>query len=234
VKPKQLLWGAATLCAVDADPAAAIALLDEHFRAFQAARQFAERTGHSVPSDTKSWSEILVALLTGIPGRARKKGSDLEDGSDVKAANVWCAIDTPRFNGCAPAGRTSATSIRAEDISAFDDTPHLYFVLWDHRLPGGTPRCRIWVVSPPRDLQFRRVVASWYEQRATGAIGSTNFQLHPPRNRDDNVIRNLCGNLEYPLFFLAERGQSGFSVVTFDESAPTQGECQTFGRGAHR
>lgn len=211
---------------MDHDIDTAVALLDEHFRAFQAARVFAERTGHSVPSDTKSWSEVLVALLTGIEGRARKKGSDLADGSDVKAANVWCAIDTPRFNGCAPAGRTSAASIRAGDISAFDDMPHLFFVLWDYRLPAGIPRCRIWVVSPPRDREFRRTVSSWYEQRDNGSIKSANFQLHPPRNRDDNVIRNSCGNLEYPLFFLAERGGSGFSAVEFDGAAPAEGECR--------
>ena len=42
------------------------------------------------------------------------------------------------------------------------------------------------------------MVAMWYFKRSTGEIKSTNLQLHPPRNRDDSVIRNSCGNLEYP------------------------------------
>jgi len=67
----------------------AVDLLEEHYRAFHAAKSFADSTGHTAPTDTKSYSEILVSLLTGINGRQRRKGSDLEDGSDVKAANTW-------------------------------------------------------------------------------------------------------------------------------------------------
>ena len=50
-----------------------LALLDEHYRSFHAAKPF-DRTGHTVPSDTKSFSEVLVSLLTGLPGRRRRKG----------------------------------------------------------------------------------------------------------------------------------------------------------------
>ena len=103
-------------------------LLDEHHRSFFTAKPFADRTGHTVPSDTKSFSEILVSLLTGVPGRKRQKGTDLADGSDVKAANVWDAIDTPRFNGCAPAGRTTNTSRKPDDVTALDDIPVLFFL----------------------------------------------------------------------------------------------------------
>lgn len=211
---------------VEADLEAAIDLLNLHHRSFQAARPFAERTGHTVPSDTKSWSQVLVSLLSGIGGRGRRKGSDLSDGSDVKAANVWCAIDTPRFNGCAPAGRTTAAAIRPEDIAAFNDTPHLYLVLWDERLPEGIPRCRVWVVRPQRDRAFRRIVAEWYRQRREGEITSTNFQLHPPRNRNDNVVRNLCGNLEYPLLFCAERVGRTFAVTHYDAATLDSGACR--------
>jgi hypothetical protein len=204
---------------VPSDVDAAIGLLNDHYDAFEKARPLAERTGHSVPSDTKAWSEILVALLTGISGRARQKGSDLADGSDVKGANTWCAIDTPRFNGCAPAGRTSGASKKANDISAFDDIPYLFFVLWDERGPAKVPRCRIWVVNTQTDLHFREVVSRWYAKRDSGEIVSTNFQLHPPRNQDHNVIRNSCGNLEYPLFFHAELGDGHhYEVLHFDES----------------
>ena len=45
------------------------------------------------------------------------------------------------------------------------------------------------------------MVDKWYKQREEGIIKSNNFQLHPPRNKDSNVIRNKCGNLVYPLIF---------------------------------
>ena len=79
-----------------------LSVLDMHYSSFHAIARIAEDTGHTVPTDTKSWSEILVSLLTGLHGRNRKKGSDLADGSDVKAANIWHAIDTPRFNAYCP------------------------------------------------------------------------------------------------------------------------------------
>lgn len=203
----------------------ALSLLNEHHRAFVAAKPLADKTGHTVPSDTKSFSEILVSLLTGLSGRDRKKGPDLSDGSDVKAACVWSAIDTPRFNGCAPAGRTSDTARKPNDVSALDDMPFMFFVLWDEA-SSGAPRCRIWCVRPPSDSQFRRVVSLWYSKRDTGEITSPNFQLHPPRNRDDNVIRNSCGNLEYPLLFHAEFHQGSYEVRSFDPAALVSGECR--------
>ena len=202
-----------------------LSLLNEHHRAFFATKPLADKTEHTVPSDTKSFSEILVSLLTGLRGRGRKKGSDLSDGSDVKAACVWSAIDTPRFNGCAPAGRTSDTARRPNDVSALDDIPFLFFVLWDERA-ARVPRCRVWCVSPRTDRQFRRMVSLWYSKRATGEITSTNFQLHPPRNRDDNIIRNTCGNLQYPLLFQAEFHQGSYSVVRFEPTELENGECR--------
>jgi hypothetical protein len=87
----------------------AIQLLDLHHDSFYSADPFAKATGHPVPSDTRGWSQILISLLTRLRGRDRKKGTDLVDGSDVKGANTWEAIDTPRFNGAIKAG-TKATS----------------------------------------------------------------------------------------------------------------------------
>lgn len=204
---------------------AALAVLEEHYRAFTAAKEFADLTGHTVPSDTKSWSEILVSTLTGLGGRARKKGSDLEDGSDVKAANIWSAIDTPRFNGAIPAGRTSTTSRKPADVRALDDIPYIFFVLWDEQGPERTPRCRIWVVRASEDEVFRGMCARWYEARARGEITSTNFQLHPPRNLDENVIRNSYGNLEYPLFFTAIREGGRYQVAHVDDAVLRSGRC---------
>lgn len=104
----------------------ALDVLDAHYDTIHAARPFAEKAHQGIPSDSKAWSQILISLLTGNYGRARKKGSDLSDGSDVKAANCWTAIDTPRFNGVIPAGRLSETSKKPEDVSALDDIPYIF------------------------------------------------------------------------------------------------------------
>lgn len=213
------------MLSMPADLDAAIDLLNEHYRSFQSARTFAERTGHTVPSDTKSYSEILVGLLTGLTGRARQKGSDLADGSDVKGANVWSAIDTPRFNGCAPAGRSTEAARKPDDVSAFDDMPYLFLVLWDERGEARIPRCRVWCVRPREDQAFRRMVSAWYAQRESGEIKSNNFQLHPPRNLDSDVIRNTFGNLSYPLFFSAEWDGHEFRTITYDQTVLTSGIC---------
>lgn len=201
-----------------------LALLDVHYEAFFEAKPYADKTNHPVPSDTRAWSQILVSLLTDIKGREREKGTDLVDGSDVKGANCWSAIDTPRFNGAIPAGRLSETSRKAEDVSALDDTPFIFFVLWDDDLDAH-PRCRIWCVRPKKDKNFRKICRKWYSQRKSGKIKSTNFQLHPPRFRDDNIIRNTCGNMCYPLLFCAIRKQNRFDCIHYDANVLTQGTC---------
>jgi hypothetical protein len=201
-----------------------LSFLDAHHEAFFAAKRLADKTGHPVPCDTRAWSQILISLLTGINGRKREKGSDLVDGSDVKAACCWGAIDTPRFNGAIPAGRLSNNSRKAEDVTALDDMPFLFFVLWDNDTEGH-PRCRVWCVRPRQDKVFRAMCAKWYEQRSTGHIKSTNFQLHPPRFRDENVFRNKCGNLSYPLLFAAIRKERGFETIHYDPGILENGEC---------
>ena len=201
-------------------------LLDEHYRSFHAVKDTAESLGHQVPSDTKAWSQVLVSTLTSIHGRKRKKGSDLKDGSDVKAANCWNAIDTPRFNGVIPAGRISATSKKPLDVSALDNIPYLFFVLWDEMPPSRTPRCRIWCVRPRGDQVFREMCSKWYEQHRRETIKSNNFQLHPPRNENSNVFRNTCGNLEYPLLFTALHDGSHFTITQHDPEVLKNGACK--------
>lgn len=207
------------------DLAAAIRQLDSHFQAFQTAAGFARSTLHPVPVDTRGWSQILVSTLTGIPGKARQKGPDLADGSDVKGALTWEAIDTPRFNGVIKAGTNAEYSDRIESL---DGMPNLYFVLWDQTIRD-TYRCRVWVVRASEDAHFRAMCGAWYDKRSAGAIKSTNFQLHPPRGLDTNVFRNTCGNLCYPLFFSAERPEKGTynnQAVYFDSTAPSVGICR--------
>jgi hypothetical protein len=198
-------------------------LLDLHFETFHSAEPFARSTGHPVPVDTRGWSQILISNLTGVKGLERKKGADLDDGSDVKGANTWSAIDTPRFNGVIKAGTKALT---ANSIESLDGMPHLYFVLWDETVRK-TARCRTWVVRTQKDKVFRGICQSWYQQRASGQIKSDNFQLHPPRGKDSNEIRNSCGNLLYPLLFAAERAAGAkYQLVHYDPKVLAKGLCQ--------
>ena len=196
-------------------------LLDMHYDSFFSVVDIARETGHPVPTDTRGWSQIVVSTLTGINGIQRKKGADLKDGSDVKGANTWEAIDTPRFNGVIKAGTQAAYS---DSISYLDTMPFLFFVLWDIT---GTKhhRCRIWVVRPRSDSVFRSMCGAWYAAREEGQIKSTNFQLHPPRGNDTNNFRNTYGNLSYPLLFSAIRKGRSFELIEHDRKAMDSGLC---------
>ena len=205
----------------------ALKVLNAHYLSFLEAKAFAQEHDQLIPSDTKAWSQILVSALASIKGLARKKGADFADGSDVKAANCWSAIDTPRFNGCLPAGRVSATSKKADDVSALEGIPYLFFVLWDDRPDDKSPRCRVWCVRPGKDPTFRAMAAKWYQQRKDGKITSNNFQLHPPRFRNSDVFRNECGNLSYPLLFSAiwDADKKEFMVESYNPDALVGGQC---------
>ena len=200
----------------------AIRLLDLHYESFHAVESFATATGHPVPTDTRGWSQVIVSVLSGVRGLDRKKGPDLNDGSDVKGATTWNAIDTPRFNGVIKAGTLAQSS---GQLASLDGMPHLYLVLWD-TTSRGTSRCRIWVVRPQHDVEFRAMCADWYSKRASGAIKSNNFQLHPPRGQDTNLITNTCGDLLYPLWFSAEREPgSKYAKTTFSPKVLINGSC---------
>jgi hypothetical protein len=202
-------------------------LLDLHYESFYAVEPYATESGHPVPTDTRGWSQVIVSSLCGIKGLNRKKGSDLDDGSDVKGANTWKAIDTPRFNGVIKAGTKASSS---DKIDHLNYTPNIYLVLWDETTRK-TARCRIWVVRPQHDPVFRKMCKIWYEKRAKSEITSTNFQLHPPRGKDTNEIRNECGNLIYPLYFCAERAaHKKYKLITFNPQVRTTGFCKKTNR----
>lgn len=196
----------------------ALELLNIHHEAFWRAATHASKTGHPVPSDTRGWSQIIVSALTAIKGMERKKGPDLVDGSDVKAANTWEAIDTPRFNGVLKAGTKSKHSGK---ISFLDDVPYIFFALWDKN-SNDAHRFRLWVVRASEDKVFRSLALRWYQAVEKGTllkeqnhkltrgvdVGSWNFQLHPPRGKDSNVFSNTLGSLDYPLLFRADATDS--------------------------
>ncbi len=83
----------------------------------------------------------------------------------------------------------------------------------------------MWCVRAQVDPEFRAMCSAWYEQRRSGAIKSENFQLHPPRNRDDDVIRNSCGNLSYPLLMCAVRRGDRYEVAHYDPEVMASGLC---------
>jgi MamI restriction endonuclease len=198
-----------------------LSLLNLHHEQFYALADAARKTGHPVPMDTRGWSQILVSVLTGLSGLARKKGADLEDGSDVKGANTWEAIDTPRFNGVIKAGTQATTS---DTLASLDEMPYLFLVMWD-QTASQKARCRIWCVRSQEDPEFRAMCEAWYQARASGTIRSANFQLHPPRGLDANSIRNTFGNLHYPLLFCAIRGDAGYDLEHYDPDVLRTGLC---------
>lgn len=207
---------------VPAAVTAALEILEAHLQAFDAVVLFARKTDHPVPVDTRAWSQILVSVLTGIQGLKRQKGADLADGSDVKAASTWEAIDTPRFNGVIKAGTKSASSGK---LASLDQMPYLFFVLWDHTPQSKYPRCRVWCVRTQVDKVFRAMCSAWYDKCETGQIISNNFQLHPPRGLNSDVFRNTCGNLVYPLLFCAENHGHGYTPTAYNPQVLKTGQC---------
>lgn len=196
--------------------------LNKHHRFFFESKKYADQTAQPTPEDSRAWSQILISLLTEVNGLGRQKGPDLLDGSDVKAANTWGAIDTPRFNGCIKSGTLSSVS---DSMDSLNQMPHLYFVLWDNAPDNGTERTRIWAVNTQTDPLFREMCELWYQKRQNGEIKSTNFQLHPPRNKNSNVFTNTCGNLNYPLVLDARWNGETYKIIHFDEKAIENGFC---------
>lgn len=201
----------------------AMEVLNTHHIHFFEGQKFASLTAQPTPEDSRAWSQILISVLTGIPGLARQKGPDLEDGSDVKSANAWFSIDKVRFNGVIKAGTQSNL---AGSIVYLDQVPHLFFVLWDHSIVSQRERVRIWVVRPQYDNLFRGVANKWYTQLSKGIIMSNNFQLHPPVNSDSDIFTNQCGNLIYPLLFRADWNGRGYDVISFSPEVLNYGECK--------
>lgn len=201
----------------------ALEVLKMHHLHFFQGYKYASFTGQPAPEDSRAWSQILISVLTGIRGLARKKGPDLEDGSDVKSANAWFSIDKVRFNGVIKAGTQSNL---AGTMSYLDQMPYIFFVLWDYEPKYNRERVRIWVVQPKCDILFRNVAQRWYDQLAIKTIRSNNFQLHPPINENSNVFTNMCGNLEYPLLLDARWNGRKYVVVDFLPNVFDFGYCK--------
>lgn len=201
----------------------AIKVLNTHHFHFFEGQEFALMTDQPTPEDSRAWSQILISVLTGIPGLARQKGPDLSDGSDVKSANAWFSIDKVRFNGVIKAGTHSSLS---GTMASLDQMPYLFFVLWDVNPDNSRERTRIWTVRPQCDRMFRMVAEEWYSQYANNRIKSNNFQLHPPVNMNNNVFTNRCGDLVYPLLFVAEWNGITYEILYYFPDVLDNGECK--------
>lgn len=201
----------------------AIDVLNTHHLHFFEGQKFAAITDQPTPEDSRAWSQILISVLTGIPGLARQKGPDLADGSDVKSANAWFSIDKVRFNGVIKAGTQSSLS---GTMAYLDQMPYLFFVLWDVNPDNNRERARIWAIRPQYDDLFRAVAEEWYLQRANRQIISNNFQLHPPVNKNDDVFTNRCGDLAYPLLFMAEWNGREYDILSYSPEVLVDGECK--------
>lgn len=87
-------------------------------------------------------------------------------------------------------------------------------------------RTRIWTVRPQYDRLFRRVAEEWYLQHANGIIKSNNFQLHPPVNMNNDLFTNRCGDLVYPLLFMAEWNGRTYDILYDYPDVLDNGECK--------
>ena len=67
--------------------------------------------------------------------------------------------------------------------------------------------------------------SKWYDQRDQGIIKSDNFQLHPPRKLNTNTFRNTCGNLNYPLLFMAVWNDEEYELKLFKPKVLISGQC---------
>ena len=67
---------------LDKNRAEVLRLLDIHYKSFSDIKDIADKYCHPHPCDTRAWSQIIVSSLTKLKGIERKKGADLEDGSD--------------------------------------------------------------------------------------------------------------------------------------------------------
>lgn len=201
----------------------ALEILNIHHIHFFEGQKYAAWTKQPTPEDSRAWSQILISALTGIPGRARQKGSDLSDGSDVKSANAWFSIDRVRFNGVIKAGTHSKL---AGSIDYLNQVPYLFFVLWDKNPNNGAERARVWVVNTQHDMLFRQIAQNWYDGLSAGTIISNNFQLHPPVNQNCDIFTNSYGNLSYPLMLCAEWNGNKYVTLHYDPNVLYHGKCR--------
>ncbi|AKM82912.1 hypothetical protein A2422_02990 [Candidatus Woesebacteria bacterium RIFOXYC1_FULL_31_51] len=136
--------------------------------------------------DTGYISQYLLSLITSIyGGLMRGKGTDLDDGSEIKAANFLDSLD--KKGATAPRWNLSSNNLKT--MESFLSFPALYLVSMDLN-PAGKFRTRVWKLDPNKHILFRKRYLEWMEKLGKVKLGDPgrpgiNFQLFPPHNKTD-------------------------------------------------
>jgi hypothetical protein len=156
-------------------------------------------TGQSAQIDTGYIAQHIASVTLGEPGQGFKgKGVDLADGGEVKSAALLSGVDRPRWN------HDMGTLASDEDRSkrgldpkwkTYLEAPRIFYVLFDRAATAdGKLRVRAWCVDPKRDDGWRDLFERFVQERSPSRY---NLQLHPPIGRDDSLVVNTLGNLDF-------------------------------------
>lgn len=165
-------------------------------------QKWAALTGQSAQVDTGYISQFVASIVLQIPGQGfRGKGDDLTDGSEVKAAANISGVDRPRWNH--NLGTVAQDAIRRKEKKPttgeqYLSVPFVFYLLADRsasdtRIPHPI-RVRGWLIDAQNDVAWRSLLTDFLESR-TGS--KYNLQLHPPVGRDDDIVVNMLGNLDF-------------------------------------
>ena len=156
-------------------------------------------TGQSAQIDTGYIAQHIASVTLGEPGQGFKgKGVDLADGSEVKSAALLSGVDRPRWNHNmgTPASDNDRASRGLDPMwQAYLEAPRLFYVLFD-RSPDAPEKLRVraWCIVPSRDAGWTDLFQRYYQQRTPSQY---NLQLHPPIGRNDDLVVNTLGNLDF-------------------------------------
>ncbi len=136
--------------------------------------------------DTGYIAQHLVSLITSIPGgMMRGKGTDLEDGSEVKSANFLDSLD--KKGAIAPRWNFSSNDLVT--MKSFLEVPMIYLVSMDLNIKGKF-RTRVWMLNPRKHEVFRKRYIEWMNKLGKTKLQNPsrpgiNFQLFPPHHKKD-------------------------------------------------
>lgn len=162
-------------------------------------------TGQSAQVDAGYIAQFIATIVLGEPGQGfRGKGDDLADGSEVKSATNISGVDTPRWNhnmGTPADDQKRRDEGRSTASEQYLSSPHLFYLLVDRPLVDyggdGDPvpfRIRAWCIDAQADDDWRDLVMRYVQGRSSSRY---NLQLHPPVGRDDDLVTNTAGNLDF-------------------------------------
>lgn len=171
--------------------------------------------------DTGYISQYLVSLITSIyGGLMRGKGTDLDDGSEIKAANFLDSLD--KKGAVAPRWNLSSNNLKT--MEAFLTFPAIYFVSMDLNSEGNF-RTRVWKLDPSKHVLFRKRYLEWMKKLGKIKLEDPgrpgiNFQLFPPRNKtNEDFARHGNGRVNgfTPIKIKLENVQGAKKILHAEE-----------------